>query len=129
MKKPKRIPFIFFMGAIVFLSACHKADVYDIRGTWKMAEYFGGAEFLGSITFSGDMTNGTWADQNKITGTYTDNGFEVKFSFDATIERTGRVHGSFSGTFSGENYMSGKGEYIYYDQDNSMASCYWVCGR
>jgi len=123
------ILFIMFMSFIVLFSSCKKSDELDIRGEWGMVEYIGGADFHGRMTFSGDMTDGTWIDQNNISGTYHVNGVEVSFSFDATIDQTGRVQGSFTGTFSDENYMSGTGRYIYVDQNNDEVICYWICTR
>ncbi len=110
-------------------ASCKKSEVFDIRGAWAMVEYFGGAEFRGTMNFSGELTSGTWTDQNNLTGTYAANGFEVSFSFDTATGQAGRVKGSFTGTFSDENYMSGKGEYTYVDQDNEKVGCYWICTR
>lgn len=129
MKKQGVILFISFMSLVFLFSSCKKSDVFDIRGAWKMVEYFGGSDFNGSIVFSGDLSSGSWTDQNNVSGTYNTNEIDVNFSFDATTTQSGRVHGSFSGTFSDENYMSGTGKYIYYDQNNDEVTCYWVCTR
>lgn len=129
MKKQSAILFISLISLLVSFSSCKKSDAFDIRGAWRMVEYFGGSNFDGSMTFSGDLSSGTFTDQNKISGTYQVNGFEVSFSFDAVSPHSGRVHASFSGTFSDENYMSGTGQYIYYDQNDEEVTCYWVCTR
>jgi hypothetical protein len=129
MKKQNVILCILLMSFIILFSSCKKSDVFDIRGAWRIVEYFGGSDINGSMTFSGDLTNGTWNDQNNISGTYNVNGVEVSFYFDTTTDQSGRVQGSFAGTFSDENYMSGTGKYIYYDQNNDEVTCYWICTR
>ena len=125
----KLILFIPLMSFIVLFSSCKKSDSFDIRGAWGMVEYMGGTDFHGHMTFSGDLSNGTWIDENNLSGTYSVNGVDVSFSFDATIDQPGRVKGSFTGTFSDDNYMSGTGRYIYVDQDNDEVICYWICTR
>lgn len=84
---------------------------YDIRGSWNITEnYPPDAPMTKVFTFTGTKTSGTVGIStiSSATGTYTVSGSTVNFNYSFTDGDSGvTVTHTFSGSFTGENSMSG----------------------
>lgn len=131
MKKQTLILFVLFMSFIVSFSGCKKseeANVFDIRGTWGAVYIVSNQNFTGTLTFSGNVANGTVSD-GTWSGTYVVNGNSVTFSLDITDTTYGRTHWSHSGSATDDNHMSGNFIITYLDLSNQQVSGTWTCNR
>ncbi len=84
--------------AMIFSTGCKKK--FDITGTWTVyGDWYTWITFSGTVTFSGDKTNGTFVDFSNGTGTYTVDGNNVRWEYPS---------GTFYiGTSTDDNVMSG----------------------
>lgn len=122
---------VLLMSFIVSFSSCKKseeADIFDIRGTWGAVFKALDQTFTGTLTFSGNTTNGTVSD-GTFSGSYNVNGNVVNFTIDATDSTYGRIHNSYSGTAANDNLMSGTLILLYYDLNNTQVNGTWTCNR
>lgn len=111
-KKKKKFPVLLVVGAVVvvavlvvLLAGKKKKDepapeVFDIRGDWTVWDTQAGDLLWSYFTFSGSVNSGSFVDSDGDTGSYTVNGREVSFSYDA-------YPFYFNGNFVDHDHMRG----------------------
>lgn len=112
-KKKKKFPALLVVGGValvvllvILLSKKKKSEPapqpepYDIRGDWTVTVNFQDQTFPFMMTFSGNLNQGTFSDQDGDTGTYAVNNRAVEFSYDD-------YDIIFTGSFSTRDRMSG----------------------
>lgn len=128
-KKKKKFPVLLVVGVVVVVAllvvllAGKKKDdeqpapeVFDIRGDWTLWDTAAGDLLFAYFTFSGSRNNGTFIDHEGDTGTYSVNGRNVSFSYDAyNIDFTGNfvdqghMRGSYDSALGNRNWRAERG--------------------
>ena len=67
------------LAGIMLNTSCNLTNIYDVRGSWKFAGKYNGIDFDKTLTFRGNMTQGTVADELNATAAYTSDGHNVNF--------------------------------------------------
>jgi hypothetical protein len=93
---------------------------YDIRGTWKFNVYTQTGTNNYTLTFNGSLTQGNVFVNGKNRGDYKVNGDSLEFTlYDDDFDNVGKDWKyTFTGTFTGENNMSGN--YLWENFNNGV---------
>ena len=67
------------LAGILLNTGCHSTNIHDVRGTWIFSGKYNGEVFDKTLTFRGDMIQGTVTDELNGIATYTSDGNSVKF--------------------------------------------------
>ncbi len=67
------------LAGIMLHAGCNSTNLYDVRGTWRFTGHYNGIDFDKTLTFSGDRTQGTVADEINGIAPYTSDGYHVDF--------------------------------------------------
>jgi len=111
--KPFARCFIFTMALLLLVSSCISKADFDIRGEWEytMTATNGNTYDTGTITFSGQPTQGTYLEINiyqvDYKGGFTVNGTVLKFTGDETWEGTLTEANIMKGTWNHDDGASG----------------------
>ena len=83
----KRAYFILIAAtllAVIMLNvSCNPTNRYDVRGTWIFTIEYGGVYFDKTLTFRGDMVQGTVTDELNGIAAYAFDGYSVNFDLSA----------------------------------------------
>ncbi|MDH5603076.1 MAG: hypothetical protein OEY51_04030 [Cyclobacteriaceae bacterium] len=67
------------LAGIMLNTNCNITGLYDVRGTWEFTGNYNGIDFDKTLTFSGDKTRGTVADEINGVATFTSDGHHINF--------------------------------------------------
>jgi len=67
------------LAGIMINAGCDSTTLYDVRGTWRFTGNYNGTDFDKTLTFSGDKTRGTVADELDGLASFTSDGYHVDF--------------------------------------------------
>ena len=67
------------LAGILLNTGCNSTNIYDVRGTWIFSGKYNGEVFDKTLTFKGDMTQGTVTDELNGIAAYTSDGYNVNF--------------------------------------------------
>jgi len=67
------------LAGIMHNTGCNLTNIYDVRGTWIFTGKYSDIDFDKTLTFRGDMTQGTVTDELNGIASYTSDGYNVNF--------------------------------------------------
>ena len=105
------------LAGIMLNTGCNSTNIYDVRGTWVFSGNYEGTDFVTTLTFRGDKTQGTVTDELNGTAAYTSDGYNV--NFDLSIICFCEKY--WKGYFVDKDYMEGT--------LNGCGSCTWTASR
>jgi len=101
---------------ILFMPSCKK--VRDIRGEWRMENTYDRGTFTSRLEFNGAEPNsGSVVVDSYSSGTYEVTGDNITFFNSFEHDELGLITKTYSGTFQGNDKMSGTGSVFYHAED------------
>ena len=91
------------LAGILLNTGCNSTNIYDVRGTWIFSGKYNGAAFDKTLSFRGDMTNGTVTDELNGIAAYTSDGYNVNFDLSIICF----CEKNWKGYFVDKEYMEG----------------------
>jgi len=91
------------LAGILLITGCNPTNIYDVRGTWIFSGKYNGEVFDKTLTFRGDITQGTVTDELSGKAAYTSNGHNVKFDLSIICF----CEKKWNGYFVDKDYMEG----------------------
>ena len=104
MKKALIILIVLIILAVILLNTgCNTTNIHDVRGTWIFSGKYDGEVFDSTLTFRGDMIQGTVTDELNGIAAYTSDGHNVNFDL-SIICFCEKI---WNGYFVDKDYMEG----------------------